>query len=347
MTPDLARQAAGLLWLAGHGDDPTSRYSWAVDVGREHRALVQSGVPESLAADAMSEALTPSPALAAVQRWADYPRPAESWDDEDAPTHSHRTHGCLALVGPVGTGKSVALAHLLRLRVRAGIALTNGKAGDRSWLDCRTLVGGDFSRVNKIPDHLERPCLVLDDLSADVTAREPARSALAALLAVRHESRKLTLVSTNLSTAAFAEAIGPAATDRIKQCGEVVDCRGESRRTGPLLDLARPIRDAAKLVELVDLLEQHRSAPPEAAVAQLGRLLGATHGDARRAADEAERVHAFGVEALAECRRKLEGFGTGRPNSVERALEQRRRDDERRAVLAGQVAEVRAREGAE
>lgn len=351
------RIASGIHWLATTGSP--SRYTLAVDAGRESRYLAGVGVAAQVALDALSPGLGDSEPLAAARNWAARTRPRESWEVAD--TVGPAESGAFALVGSVGAGKSVALAHHLVLRRRhywpaeADRPIAPVDTWRAKWVDCREFVGGDFSRVNKIPDLLAIPCLVLDDVS-DCLDRDAARSALANLLGARHEARRLTLMTSNLSVPAFAKALGTAACDRIRQTGEVVRCSGDSLRSAGPLDSGAAIRDAARLVELVDAIGSTWRPNPEH-VAQLQRLLGVSDVDAIAVADEVATHEVRQREETAAMRDRLTvackppppevvdlDAHNARMRKAERMLGE---DAEALAVHRGKVAQLQAREAVE
>lgn len=329
-------EVTGLLWLATAPAPGGSRYEVAARAHREASALRAMGVPDSVVWDAIRHDLASTTALDAASRWAAWPREPEVWEADVEPCP--RSAGTLVLVGPVGTGKSLGLARLLLLRYRESVRLEAAGAVRRDlwrarWVDCRTLVGGDFSRVDRIHDLGEdgqrrregwsparfHPCIVLDDMS-EVLSRGPARDALVAMISARHEAGVLTLVTSNLKRADLEAHVGPPLVDRIRQAGELVVCKGESLRApGNRADLPAMIREAEQVVGCVRLLGRGREAVdpdkpiPDAvagltraeAIHRLRRLLRVDQATALRAGEVARAEAARQAEEFARLRDRL------------------------------------------
>jgi post-segregation antitoxin (ccd killing protein) len=303
------RFLAGLLWIATTPvDGKPTIYDQAEQMLRGVGSMRRAGVPEGLIADAYRQDIEPCTALAAAMRWARHPRKREAWEAEGAEGFAPRSSGVLALVGFKGTGKSAALARLVGARIDAGLWRAK-------WVDCRGLVATDWDQVNALGHLAEWPCIVLDDLSAATVNREKVREAVAALLGLVHERRGLVGITSNLDKESTEAALGPTVWDRIRQNGEVVECHERSfRERVALADLDATIRNADRLTQLVTQLDRGPGwiggperkpvrvsdevarLPRGEAIRQLGRLLGATYSDARKAAAESER-HAAREEA--------------------------------------------------
>lgn len=301
MSTDGPRILTGLLWIASSSSDGPSPFERDEAITRGVGSLRRAGVPEALIADAFRSDLQPTTALDAVLRWASAPRPRQMWEAAGVEPHAPRSRGVLVLRGTVGTGKSAAMARLGALRVAAGLWRAK-------WVDCRGLVATDWDKVNALDGLVDVPCLMLDDLSADMTSREAARKAIVALLGQRHEGQRLTVITSNLDKDSLEKAADVAVWDRVTQDGEVVECDGASlRATVDRVDLDATVVNADRLVQLVRRLDRRQGSisdevaclPHAEAVRQLGRLLGVTQRQARLAADEVD-AHDERCRALAD-----------------------------------------------
>jgi hypothetical protein len=320
-----SRILAGLLWIAtmpSHDGQP-SRFDRAVQIVRGVGSMRRGGVPESVIADAYRADLFETDALRAVTRWAEWERPRARWEAEDADTRGHRSHGCLILRGPPGTGKTAAVGKLISTRIDAAWnALDNGGTpADRllarcKWVDCRGLIATDWDKINALDDLVGEPCLVLDDLSAAVANREAARVAFMALLGQRHEGRRLTIITSNFAAASLEAVAEAAVWSRVMQDGELVDCEGSDlRETVEAAELDASVGEADRLAQLVRRLaprsgqisDEVAQLPRSEAIRQLGRLLRVTPRDAKAAADEVD-AHDARCEILrAELTAKIAG----------------------------------------
>jgi hypothetical protein len=321
MTTEDPRILSGLLWIAttpaSSGPSPFDR---AEAIVRGVGSMRRAGVPEALIADAYRPDLQDTVALETVRRWVDAPRARHTWEAAETKPRAPRGRGTLVLRGTVGTGKSAAMAKMLAMRIDLGLWRAK-------WVDCRSLVADDWTRVNALGDYLEIPCLMLDDLSADVVNREGAKKAIAALLGQRHEQGRLTVITSNLSEDAIKAAADAALWDRIGQSGEVVTCEGESLRGSvEIADLDATILDADRLAQLVRRLDRGRVGdisdevwrlPHGEAVRQLGRLLGVTQRQARLAADEVDAHDERCRQLAAELAAKISGTLHRPPGHVE------------------------------
>jgi hypothetical protein len=298
----------GLLWIAtSQTDGKPSRFEQAEAIGRGVGSLRRAGVPEALVADAYRSHLRSTVALQAVTRWANWERPRQKW--ESAASVGHRSHGVLALLGPVGSGKSAAMAKLVGWRVESGL-------WQARWVDCRSLASGGWDKVNALEHLVDTPCLCLDDLSAATAEREAARTAILALLGQRHEKRLLTIITSNLGAGDLEAVTDAALWSRIGQTGEVVYCPGEDLRASvEAVELSAVVAEADRLVQLVRRLDRRQGSisdevlalPRDEAVRQLGRLLGVTRGQARAAAAEVDAHDERCAVLAAELEAKIAG----------------------------------------
>lgn len=128
---------------------------------------------------------------------------------------------CL-LVGPVGTGKSVAARWAVDRVIETGrwaLMTTAARLGNLStWDDAGEL------------DRLERAdLLVVDDVGAEADT-DHARVTLRSLLDTRHDRGRRTLLTTNLVGGHLSKWLGVRITDRIKESFVRVVTSGESMR---------------------------------------------------------------------------------------------------------------------
>lgn len=347
MNTEDPRILTGLLWIATTpASSEPSPFDRAETIVRGVGSMRRAGVPEALIADAYRPDLRSTDALEAIRRWADAPRPRHTWEAADVQPRAPRNRGILGLRGTVGTGKSAAMAKLLALRIDLGLWRAK-------WIDCRSLVADDWSNVNALGDFTEIPCLMLDDLSADVVNREGAKKAVAALLGLRHEAGRLTVITSNLSETALKAAADAAIWDRISQAGEVVTCEGESLRGSvATADLDSTVLDADRLAQLVRRLDRRQGSigdevmglPHAEAVRQLGRLLGVTLGQARRAAAEVDAHDERCRQLAEELAAKIAGTLRRPPGHVEQdpielAAERQRRQQNVEALLERDAAD--------
>ena len=189
------------------------------DLDRAHAAaglrvrgdvLTAWGVPER--ASERVEVLKPAATLAKVQAWHIAPR--EAW--------------CLALSGPVGTGKSTAAGWWLWM-VADGMA-ASPKLSRRWWTAPRLM------RADAYDGTIERLAsagpLVLDDIGEEYSDSKGAlMSKLDGILDERYGNYRPTLICTNLNAAAFRERYGDRVADRINEA---------TRHGGGFWELAEP-----------------------------------------------------------------------------------------------------------
>lgn len=126
------------------------------------------------------------------------------------------------VVGDVGTGKSVAARWAVGARSatqRTRFARAVDVARLSTWDDGAEL------------DALETcSLLALDDLGTEGTG-EHARTTIRALLDARHESRRRTVLTSNLVGGDLSRWLGERVTDRVLSSYVRVLCRGQSMRT--------------------------------------------------------------------------------------------------------------------
>lgn len=146
---------------------------------------------------------------------------------EAAPRDLIRT---LILAGPRGCGKSVAAAHVLHDWAK-DYRWNSQPSGGKTWRPAiwanaaEVTAQTDFGRVD--PDWLEglerAQILVVDDLGEDGTT--PGLGALTNLLKARHEARKPTVITSNLSLPAMAMRYGTSWYERLKVAAIAPDLR--------------------------------------------------------------------------------------------------------------------------
>src|SRR6185312_7454202 len=138
----------------------------------------------------------------------------------------------LVLAGARGVGKSVAAAHVIGEWLRKNDV--NSRPSGGKWFPpvvwCRASQvtrETDFGRVDAdFLYGLERShLLVLDDLGEDATV--PGLAALTDILKIRHEKRRLTVITSNLWPDMLKTRYGESWFDRLKTAAIVPDLRGE------------------------------------------------------------------------------------------------------------------------
>lgn len=132
-------------------------------------------------------------------------------------------HTVVVLAGPVGVGKSVAMARYGFAQIGAG----------RS---ARWLTAFDLARVSpyertQIDGLLEPSVLLLDDLGREyLDDKGFALSLVDGLFSSRYDQGRETIITTNLPAAAFATRYGERLVDRIREVGTFVELPGASLR---------------------------------------------------------------------------------------------------------------------
>lgn len=120
----------------------------------------------------------------------------------------------LVLAGPPGTGKTIAAAYAL---ARVG----------GHWLSARNLANPKFD----ISAAERADLLVLDDLGGEYSGASsfgPDRAA--ALLEMRHEEERRTIITTNLKEPDLAARYGARLASRLKEQGRFIACVGADMR---------------------------------------------------------------------------------------------------------------------
>lgn len=125
------------------------------------------------------------------------------------------------LLGNTGTGKSVAASLAIRDAVVAGRSGVMMRASDFA-----RVAGGFDGMADKL---LSVWVLVIDDFGTEHLS-DFARSVLFSVMSARHDMRKPTIITSNLSGQEFRERLGSRLADRIRNDCIVVDMRGESLR---------------------------------------------------------------------------------------------------------------------
>jgi DNA replication protein DnaC len=163
-------------------------------------------------------AAKPTMALEAARRWI---------SDTSSPY--------LALLGPPGTGKSVAAAIVLLGRLRE--STWNGDAtGIERW-PVMWVQAGELTRVSAFGDsHTDwlkamrgAELLCLDDLGDEAT--ELGKAQLVDVVLARHRTGRRTIVTSNLRADAIRKRYGDALVDRIRE-GMAPDLTGEKSMRG-------------------------------------------------------------------------------------------------------------------
>lgn len=138
----------------------------------------------------------------------------------------------LLLAGDTGVGKTVAAATVL---LEAVARWDGGQAFDAS--RGRFVKADDLCRMGYYDDETARriqrlsdvPWLVLDDLGAELVT-QPWIATLQTIVDRRHEARRRTVLTANLSAERFREQYGRRVVDRIRGDGAIIGCGAESRR---------------------------------------------------------------------------------------------------------------------
>lgn len=158
--------------------------------------------------------LEPTQALRAARAFAAAPRPAGCQLDAGGHLAFMGSEWVLTLAGPPGTGKSVAAAYI--------VARCGG-----SWLSARNLANPKF----ELGLFERAPLLVIDDLGteyAGATAYGTERAG--ALLELRHEQDRRTVVTTNLNLEDIGARYGARLASRLKEQGRFVAAKGADLR---------------------------------------------------------------------------------------------------------------------
>lgn len=182
--------------------------------------LAKCGVPPQLLAD-LRAPLTATPALKAARQFT------------QAQVGEAR---CLFLLGPVGRGKSVAAAWVVRERLKAKASDWNERASGTALLPAQFISAGQLTRLSSY-DKLDTEwlaelkrvgLLVVDDAGDEGSA--VGLIEFASVLLARFAKKLRTVVTSNLRKDAFAQRYGAAILDRAEQAGIVAELPGESMR---------------------------------------------------------------------------------------------------------------------
>jgi hypothetical protein len=146
---------------------------------------------------------------------------------EIAPADIART---LVLAGARGCGKTTAAAHVVWHWAR-GHSWNNQASGGKQhrpcvWVDAAEVTAQtDFGRVD--PEWLEglrrAKLLIIDDLGEDGT--QPGLAALADVLKARHEWRRRTVITSNLSLPKMEQRYGESWYERLRVAALAPDLR--------------------------------------------------------------------------------------------------------------------------
>lgn len=192
----------------------------APTAGELELRLGKCGVPEQLLAD-LRKPLVATDSLRAAREF--------SLATVDAAR-------CLFLLGPVGGGKSVAAAWLVRKCLEANAAGWNSGATGSPLYPALWVSAGRLTRLSSYDkldtqwlDELYRVrVLVLDD-AGDEGSRD-GLEAFRGLLLERFAKRRRTVVTSNLKRQAFRARYGDAVLDRAESAGLVVEVTTKSMR---------------------------------------------------------------------------------------------------------------------
>ena len=130
---------------------------------------------------------------------------------------------CLALLGGVGNGKSVAAGWLARAELERGGSVCWIRATEASTASLYGPEAAERSKRARTSD-----LLVVDDLGAEL-ASAPWASWLSDVLDARYANLDRAVLTSNLDAAAFKERVGPRLADRIRE-GKVVGTSSVSMR---------------------------------------------------------------------------------------------------------------------
>ena len=224
---------ADLGMIVGPFSTPEQARQWAYEMARAGTTGLPLRVREVLRAG-----IEETPAIKAARAWAQgFPEsgppvqdafgwlPGERGDVKGQPN--------LVFTGPVGTGKTVAAA--------VAMIEAAGRTGQEArYYQVTELLDELRPREDKGP-RLELaevaavPIVVLDDLGAE-RITDWAAERLELLIAKRYDNMLPTVVTTNLSRQALAEAIGARAASRLLGGAVVHVIRGRDRRMGAVLE---------------------------------------------------------------------------------------------------------------
>ncbi|MCP4781201.1 MAG: hypothetical protein GY877_10830 [Hyphomicrobium sp.] len=191
------------------------------DESSEEQRLVKYGVPWRIAAIlARSSSTGDTRAIQQARRWKSPDR------------------AFLTLMGPEGTGKSVAAGYI----VQSGPPLVGGRR-DCHWVPCDPwghrpwphlpvwIRAASIARsMDAIPEEVTHAQIVaLDDLGDEPDSTH-CRSRISELIAARDDLRARTVITTNLDASAMANRYGRRFVDRLSRHGHIIRCEGGSLR---------------------------------------------------------------------------------------------------------------------
>lgn len=136
--------------------------------------------------------------------------------------------GALAIMGPVGTGKTALACALVRAAAEAGVFARYCRTMD---LRDRTRAAwdGEGSEANAMSWFTDPQILVVDEIGLACTTPADAER-LHAMLDRRYMDAKPTAIVTNLDSAGIRAAIGERAHDRLRDGATGIGLVGMSRR---------------------------------------------------------------------------------------------------------------------
>lgn len=134
---------------------------------------------------------------------------------------------CLALLGGVGNGKSVAAGWLVRSELERGGSVCWLRAAEAS---TASLYGPEAAERSKRARRSD--LLVVDDLGAEL-ASAPWAAWLGDVLDARYANLDRTVITSNLDAEAFKARVGPRLADRIREGSVVGTLTPSMRRAAP------------------------------------------------------------------------------------------------------------------
>ena len=238
-------RAVALLDILDHGGD-ADQTAYSVDVAHRWRSCLAS-----YPLDALEWAWADNP------KELHHPRPGDldlrrSLVSESDPTKRAITafgfmfrwlgggalpEGTMVMSGRTGSGKNIAAMYAAVHR--GGAYYLGSGMGDLALGDSPVL--RDLATV---------PLLVLDELGRE-TAIGPTLARMVALLTARHDNRRATLITTNMTQAEFSKRYGEHLLDRVTTSGGYAEIVCPSKRTQGVKPNLTVLRRHCRIAELV------------------------------------------------------------------------------------------------
>jgi hypothetical protein len=284
-----ARQRATALLDVLHHREPGDRTAESVDAARRYRACKASGLYpidalEWAWADKVADRKNPQPGeldrrktqiVDGVERDTAFGAMARWLHSVDVlPT------GTCVLSGQTGSGKNVAAMYAAIHRGGAyylGSAISDIALGDSPLLL-------DLARV---------PLLVIDELGRE-TLIGPTLSRIDTMLTARHDNRRATLITTNLTQPEFKKRYGDHTMDRVLSSGGYAEIASSSRRMKGVAPRLTSITRHCRIADLVDavytLTCAGRTNVPDSVIDKLAAEFKITEAQIGEAIEHRKRV---------------------------------------------------------